>query len=193
LQAPDAQRPEEGEGAMPAAKIMLIRHAEKPNGDGGPGLMPDGTQNPEALTATGWMRANALVGLFAPNGAAPRPPLGKPASLFASGSQSLRPKQTLAPLSASLGLPIITFLKGQEAELVAAVKAAEGSALISWQHEAIFEIATLILGRSNGVPLVWPGHRFDLVWVFDLQGDGTWSFVQAPELLLPGDSARPIT
>ena len=177
---------------MPATKIMLIRHAEKPNGDGGPGLMPDGTQNPEALTATGWIRANALVGLFAPNGAAQRPPLGRPASLFASGSQSLRPKQTLALLSASLGLPIMTFLKGQEAELVAAVKAAEGPALISWQHEAIPEIATLILGRSDGVPPVWPGHRFDLVWVFDLQGDGTRSFVQAPQLLMPGDSAKPI-
>jgi broad specificity phosphatase PhoE len=42
---------------MPTTKIMLIRHAEKPNGDAG--LMPDGTQNPEALTALGWTRANA--------------------------------------------------------------------------------------------------------------------------------------
>jgi len=109
------------------------------------------------------------------------------------GIAKLRPKQTLAPLAAALGLPIITFLKGQEAELVAAAKAAEGPALICWQHEAIPEIATLILGRADGVVPVWPGHRFDLVWVFDLQGDGTWSFVQAPELLLPGDSARPIT
>ena len=71
---------------MPAAKIMLIRHAEKPNGEAG--VMPDGTENPEALTATGWKRANALVGLFDPaNGAGPRPPLAKPASLFASGSR----------------------------------------------------------------------------------------------------------
>ena len=51
---------------MPAAKIMLIRHAEKPNGDGGPGLMPNGVENPRALTLTGWKRANALVGLFNP-------------------------------------------------------------------------------------------------------------------------------
>ena len=64
---------------MPTTKIMLIRHAEKPNGDGGPGLMPDGAQNPEALTALGWTRANALVGLFAPaNEAGPRPPLARP-------------------------------------------------------------------------------------------------------------------
>ena len=178
---------------MPVAKIMLIRHAEKPNGDGGPGLMPDGTENPEALTALGWRRANALVGLFAPADAfAPRPPLARPASLFASGSQSLRPKQTIAPLAATLNLRITTFLKGQEAQLAAAVKAAEGPALISWQHEAIPAIAASIRGGANGIPPVWPGHRYDLVWVFDLNADGTWSFMQAPELLLPGDSAKPI-
>ena len=178
---------------MPTTKIMLIRHAEKPNGNGGPGLMPDGAQNPEALTALGWTRANALVGLFAPaNEGGPRPPLARPASLFASGSQSLRPKQTIAPLAVSLNLSVTTFLKGQEAQLVAAVKAAEGPALVSWQHEAIPAIATLIRGQADGVPPVWPGHRFDLVWVLDLRDDGTWSFAEAPQLLLPGDSAKPI-
>jgi hypothetical protein len=113
-------------------------------------------------------------------------------SLFASGSESLRPKQTITSLAAALNLPITTLLKGQEAQLVAAVKAAEGPALVSWQHEAIPEIAALVRGRADGIPPVWPGHRFDLVWVFDLNADGTWSFVQAPQLLLAGDSAKPI-
>jgi broad specificity phosphatase PhoE len=177
---------------MPATRIMVIRHAEKPNGDDGPGLMHDGTQNPEALTAVGWTRANALVGLFAPSGAPPRPPFARPAALFASGSQSLRPKQTIAPLAAALNLPITTFLKGQEAQLVAAVKSAEGPALISWQHEAIPEIAALIRSSADGVPPFWPGHRFDLVWMFDLSANGAWSFAQAPQLLMPGDSWKPI-
>ena len=126
---------------MPTTKIMLIRHAEKPNGNGGPGLMPDGAQEPRGPDRTGWTRANALVGLFAPaNEDGPRPPLARPASLFASGSESLRPKQTIAPLAVSLNLSVTTFLKGQEAQLVAAVKEAEGPALVSWQHEAIPEI-----------------------------------------------------
>ena len=176
---------------MPATKIMVIRHAEKPNGE--PGIMPDGSQNPEALTATGWKRANALVGLFDPaNGASPRPPLAKPKSLFASGSESLRPKQTITPLATALNLPIATFLKGQEDRLVEAAKGAEGPTLIAWQHEAIPLIASLIRGGADGIPPSWPGHRFDLVWVFDLQGNGTWSFAQAPQLLLPGDSSKPI-
>ena len=178
---------------MPAAKIMLIRHAEKPNGDGGPGLMPNGVENPRALTLTGWKRANALVGLFnPPDGALPRPPLARPKSLFASGSDSLRPKQTLAPLATALNLSIRTFLKGQEPELVAAVKASEDPVLISWQHEALPTIAGLIRGGADGVPPNWPGHVYDLVWVLDLQPSGAWSFTQVPELIMPGDSEKPI-
>jgi broad specificity phosphatase PhoE len=178
---------------MAASKIMVIRHAEKPNGDGGPGLMPNGAENPRALTATGWNRANALVNLFnPPDGAVPRPPLAKPSSLFASGSESLRPKQTVAPLAAALNLSVRTFLKGQEAELVAAAKKAEDPVLISWQHEAIPDIAGLIRGAADGVPPKWPDHRFDLIWVFDLQPSGAWSFAQVPELIMPGDSAKPI-
>jgi hypothetical protein len=178
---------------MPAAKIMLIRHAEKPNGDGGPGLMPNGVENPRALTLTGWKRANALVGLFnPPDGALPRPPLARPKSLFASGSDSLRPKQTLAPLATALNLSIRTFLKGQEPELVAAVKASEDPVLISWQHEALPTIAGLIRGGADGVPPSWPGHVYDLVWVLDLQPSGAWSFTQVPELIMPGDSDKPI-
>jgi broad specificity phosphatase PhoE len=178
---------------MPAAKIMLIRHAEKPNGDGGSGYMPNGAENPRALTLTGWKRANALVGLFnPPDGALPKAPLAKPGSLFASGSESLRPKQTIAPLAAALNLSIRTFLKGQEVELVAAVKKAEDPVLISWQHEAIPEIASLIRGSPDGVPPKWPPDRFDLVWVFDLQASEAWSFAQVPEVVMPDDSTKPI-
>jgi hypothetical protein len=178
---------------MPAAKIMLIRHAEKPNGDDGPGLMPNGVENPRALTLIGWKRANALVSLFnPPDGALPRPPLAKPTSLFASGSDSLRPKQTLAPLATALNLPVRTFLKGQEPELVAAVKKAEDPVLISWQHEALPVIAGLIRGGTDGVPSRWPAHVYDLVWVLDLQASGGWSFTQVPKLVMPGDTETTI-
>lgn len=177
---------------MPAAKIMLIRHAEKPDDDRAPGVMPNGAENPRALTLNGWKRANALVDLFNPAGALPRPPLAKPMSLFASGSDSPRPKQTLAPLAAALNLPVRTFLKGQEPELVAAVKKADGPVLISWQHEALPAIAGLIRGGADGVPPRWPGHVYDIVWVLDLQASGAWSFAQIPELVMPGDSEKPI-
>ena len=173
------------------AKIMVIRHAEKPNGE--PGVMSEGAENPKALTATGWKRAAALVGLFDPPSGQFAPHLARPARLFASGSESLRPQQTIAPLSEALKLPIdATFLKGEEARLVAAAKAAGGVVLIAWQHEAIPEIASLILGSPSGVPAKWPGQRYDVVWVFDRQDGDVWSFSQTPEGLLPGDSTEPI-
>jgi broad specificity phosphatase PhoE len=168
-------------------KIMVIRHAEKPNGE--PGLMPDGTENPRALTATGWRRAEALVGFFArPSD----PAIAVPGTIYASTSKSLRPQQTVAPLAADLGLAVLTFEKGAEDELVRAAVHAGGAVLIAWQHEAIPEIARLIRGGTRGVPERWPGDRFDLVWVFDRQDGDTWSFSQVPQQLMPGDIATPI-
>jgi broad specificity phosphatase PhoE len=186
---------------MPQTKIMVIRHAEKPGEPTDePGLMPDGSQNDKALTATGWKRADALVGLFDPaNGKFANPHLARPNTLFASANSiatdSLRPEQTITPLAKALNLPIKTrFTKGQEAELVEAAKQAGGVILIAWQHELIPAIADLIRdGDKKGVPQHWPGHaRFDLVWVFDLKDSGKWSFTQVPQLLLPGDSPDPI-
>jgi hypothetical protein len=31
-----------------------------------------------------------------------------------------------------------------------------------------------------------------MVWVFDLEADGSWSFKQVPQLVLYGDSDQPI-
>src|ERR1700741_2498800 len=109
---------------MATTQIMLIRHAERPTGDGG--VMQDGTANPEALTARGWQRANALVQLFVPpDGHFTNPDLATPRTIFASGighhSKSLRPQQTVTPLAAKLGLSINTnFLKGDESALAQA-------------------------------------------------------------------------
>jgi hypothetical protein len=182
---------------MPTTKIMVIRHAEKPNGDGG--LMPDGTPNPEALTVIGWQRAGALVTLFAPPGGHfADPHLATPQTIHAAGvahhSASLRPQQTVAPLAAKLTLPLKTdFPKGDEAALMQAAKTIGGVVLIAGEHEAIPGIAQLILGSNQGIPQHWPSDRFDLVWVFDRPDtNGPWSFTQVPQRLLAGDSADPI-
>jgi hypothetical protein len=59
-------------------------------------------------------------------------------------------------------------------------------------NEALPTIAALIRGGSDGVPPKWPGHVYDLIWVLDLQASGDWSFTQIPELVMPGDSEKPI-
>jgi broad specificity phosphatase PhoE len=183
---------------MPASKIMVIRHAEKPNG--GQGVMPDGSASPEALTPAGWQRAGALVGLFAPpSGHFADARLATPQAVYASGvahhSSSLRPQQTVAPLAAKLGSPVNTdHPKGDEAALVQAVTRIGGTVLIAWEHEAIPAIASLVLGGNQGIPQHWPDDRFDLVWVFDRpDSGGAWSLTQVPQRLLAGDRTDPIS
>jgi broad specificity phosphatase PhoE len=182
---------------MSTAKIMVIRHAEKPNGAAG--VMPDGTVDPEALTPTGWQRAGALVGFFLPPGGHfADPHLATPQAVYASGvarhSESLRPQQTVAPIAAKLRLSVNTnHAKGDEAALVEAATMIGGTVLIAWEHEAIPAIAALLLGASQGIPQHWPDDRFDLVWVFDRpNGRGVWTFTQVPQRLLAGDRNDPI-
>jgi len=189
-----------------ARKIMLIRHAEKPEG-AVQGVDVNGNDGKEFLIVQGWQRAGALVRFFAP--ASPefqRPGIEQPQFLFASGpvskeqkqagngSKSFRPEQTITPLSQLLGNTInLNFVEGEEAQVAAAATACAGVVLIAWQHEEIPTIADAILGKTGVVPSTWPGNRFDVVWVFDLSQDGEYSFSQAPQMLLAGDLPSVIT
>jgi hypothetical protein len=185
---------------MPATKIMLIRHAEKPSDDGSvQGVSPAGTPDTEALIVRGWQRAGALVRFFAPvRGALVDQRLATPRAIFASAvakhSKSSRPQQTVLEIAAVLKLSLILdFPKGDEAALVAKAIAEDGPVLIAWEHEAIPAIANRIIGNSTTCPQNWPGSRFDLVWVFDRQGpSAAWSFSQVPQMLLSGDGPQPI-
>ena len=86
-------------------------------------------------------------------------------------SKSKRPLQTIKPLALELNVaPKLDFGKGQEAALAKQVLAQSGVILISWQHEAIGEIARNLVagnGPKATIPAQWPGDRFDIVWVFD--------------------------
>jgi hypothetical protein len=183
-----------------ADKIMLIRHAEKPD-DPPPtfGVDEAGQQNPEELTVRGWQRAGALASLFSPRTAQGRDPaLATPQAIFstkaAHHARSLRPQHTVAPLAARLGIaPNLDFAVGQENDLAGAAQAAQGAVLISWHHEAIPAIANAILGNATTCPQHWPGERFDMIWVFDRDaGQASWHFSQVPQLLLARDTASPI-
>jgi len=175
-------------------KIIIIRHAEKPDGDAG--VAPDGSPDGEALTVRGWQRSGALLGLFAPAGGhVAGSLLATPQVIFAPGighhSSSKRPQQTVTPLAEKLGLAIDTsHLKEDAAALAQAAIGAGGVVLIAWEHERIPDIARGIAGDNPPTPQLWPDDRFDIVWIFDrnpIAASGTWSFSQAPQLLLAGD------
>jgi hypothetical protein len=186
---------------MPASKIMIVRHAEKPTEPGETpeidGVSADGQQDPEELIVRGWQRSGGLVRLFAPrDGHFVDPHLALPGTIFASGvahhSKSLRPQHTVLELANVLGLQLSTqFIKDDYDPMADAAVATNGIVLIAWEHQFIPAIGNRIVGNSTTVPQTWPGNRFDVVWVFDRQGAG-WAFSQVPQLLLSGDSATPI-
>lgn len=183
---------------MPATKIMLIRHAEKPDGDV-QGVTAAGAKDPEELVVRGWQRSGALVRLFAPrDGKFVDPHLAQPRTIFASAvgkhSNSLRPQHTVLELAQELRLKLDPrFPKGGEKDLAKAAVAATGPVLICWEHEDIPDIVNAIVGNNTTCPQKWDGSRFDLVWVLDRRtaNDG-WDFTQVPQLLLAGDSAKPV-
>lgn len=87
----------------------------------------------------------------------------------------------------------LRFPKGDEKDLAKAAVAATGPVLICWEHEDIPDIVNAIVGNNTTCPQKWDGSRFDLVWVLDRRtaNDG-WDFTQVPQLLLAGDSAKPV-
>jgi hypothetical protein len=164
---------------MPASKIMIIRHAEKPSTDNTvAGVSAAGASDPEELVVRGWQRSGALVRFFAPcNG-----PLVD--LRLAHDSRARHPPQ-MSSHSESC--------KGEETARADAAIAADGPVLIAWEHEGIPSIAIRILGNSTSCPQHWPGPGFDLVWVFNrTTPTGRWTFDQVPQMLLSGDSTAPI-
>jgi hypothetical protein len=187
---------------MPTAEatIYLIRHAEKPDG-GIVAVDENGGPDPESLIPRGWRRAGAWAAYFGPAG-----PVATPGRVFAAaaekekvaphdkvGSKSQRPIETVAETAQRLGLgaPDASVTKGQEQALVDKLNALDGVTLVCWQHEAIPQIADLLIG--SGAPSPWPGDRFDVVWRFRRPAGATaWTFDQLCPQLLSGDLATPI-
>jgi len=197
----------------PPTKIMIVRHAEKPEVKNQPpfGMNTDGVQDWESLIIQGWQRAGALAVLFDPSrGPLQDSGLVAPTLIYASnprtvqgvladsdstheGSKSRRPLETITPLATKLGLrPDLSFAKGEEKKLADEVLSRSEAVLIAWQHQDIPKLVDHLVKSSattNPVPQEWPGHRFDLVWVLTPPASSTapWGFGQVPQLLLVGD------
>jgi hypothetical protein len=191
-----SKRSATGGGAVTApagALIMVIRHGEKPATKSAAGIDLNGLPDTHSLTEQGWMRAAYLPDLFAPADDGGGSVLPTPTVIYASGQgqgdgEGTRPRQTVGPLAAALGIVVdTTFSRGQEADLVAAAASEPGPVLICWQHQSIPAIGAAFGNVSPAPPDMWPDDQYDMVWAFGSTGDG-WQFAQVSEGLLPGDS-----
>lgn len=182
-----------------ATKIMLVRHAEKPDKDSAPyGVTHKGERNKESLQVRGWQRAGALISLFAPPNGTFTASLAKPQFFFASKplkrKGSRRPIETITPLAEKLAIEINSdYQRADFDNMLEEVFSCRGVVMISWQREYIPEIALKILDDRKIAPADWPEDCFDMIWVFDLdRASGKYKFKQVPQKLLMGDSRTPI-
>lgn len=183
-----------------APKIMLIRHGEKPH-ESFKGVTHLGDHNKHSLIVPGWARAGALAVLFRPfDGHFQHESLATPHHLYAtrpdSEGHSRRELELFYPLSVLLSLRINNEYDNSEAQCRAMADAAmahDAPVLICWHHGTIPHVANHFLKGSKATcPQVWDSARFDMVWVFDLQPDRTYSFTQVPQNLMIGDLNTPI-
>lgn len=176
---------------MSPTKIMVIRHAEKPVPDGAPGIAPDGSLNPKSLSQAGWDRARMLVSFFSqPTASA----IDKPDALFAAAPDqgSQRPYETVLLLARALWPEPeqsqrfnAAIVKEDVQGLAAAVMAASGVVLVSWEHKLI-PAAVSALPNAPATPTKWPSDRFDVVWILTARQD-SWDFEQTPQRLMESD------
>jgi hypothetical protein len=180
--------------------LMIIRHAEKPlPTEPVRGISPSGRQDKRSLTVDGWLRAGALVELFAPMRGRPPAGLWRPDAVYAAAARhgrSRRSIETVEPLARQLGLEVDDrYEPGQEAQLTAELVDHPGATLVSWHHKSLSKIVHKLQETTGEItpapPPHWPADRYDMVWVFVREGDG-WRFAQVPQLLLPGDQPVPI-
>jgi phosphohistidine phosphatase SixA len=156
--------------------VMIIRHAEKPDGEKDPNLSPRGFQRADAL-------ATVIPAHF------PRPDY-----LFATKKSkgSNRPIETITPLSKAIGEPIDSrFDDDRFSELAHYVltdpQYAGKTVLIAWHHQKISELAKAL--GVNDAPDKWNSKVFDRVWEITYDS-GTVTFKDMPQNALPGDSDK---
>lgn len=188
----------EAGGSAGAQVIMIVRHGEKPpEGGGAPhGITRDGDHDRHALITRGWARAGALVGLFAPVDASPRPPLVRPERVYAAhptDGKHRRESETVSLVADQLGVRLeMPCAVGQEDELAARVREHDGATLVCWDHLRIPHLVQSFGVIEPPVPAAWPPERFDMVYLLTRTSPGSYALTQVPQLLLPGDSPEPI-
>jgi broad specificity phosphatase PhoE len=151
--------------------IFIIRHAEKTDDSNDPHLSEKGRRRAAALPSYGFPALSAVFAAM-------------------TTSESARPVETITPLAVARQLVIGAEVKDKEfptlVEHVLAKKLDGKDILICWHHKEIPHL-TRALGVNLARSHKWP-DVYDRVWVLTYLIDGTVSFEDRPQRLLPGDS-----
>jgi hypothetical protein len=134
------------------ARLLIMRHAEK-----------TGDKRDKDLSDAGWARAEKLA-TFIPQA------IGKPDFLIAASNsvKSKRPKQTLEPLGAELGLDIWAELDDEEVdelvdELARTPEWAGKFGIVSWRHSDLPRLIGALGAPAGSYPDPWDSAVYDLM------------------------------
>jgi broad specificity phosphatase PhoE len=165
------------------AHILIIRHAEKPEGD-----------TSVSLSTRGKERARALRNLFKKSETRPKK-FPTPDFIFATkdSKNSHRPKETVTPLAKRLKLTIDDSyanadFKKLAKEILENPKYAGKTVLICWHHGTMPELAQNL--KATDAPKHLKDTVFDRVWRIEYDKAGKARFRDMPQQLLAGDSAK---
>lgn len=146
--------------SMTSGRILLMRHAEKPDHPLDPNLSQEGHQ-----------RAKHLVGFIEKT-------FGIPAFLFASANSdhSRRPLETIEPLSRAFGVPIDLRFADQDypalaAELLKNSRYQGQLILICWHHKHLPSLAHALGAKHGDYPDLWDPKVFNLIVELNFIGE----------------------
>jgi phosphohistidine phosphatase SixA len=150
--------------------ILVMRHAEKPDGDTDPHLSPAGQARAEKL-------ASYIPKTF-----------GKPDFIFAAAKskESDRPVETVDPLSKTAGIPIHDKIadKDYEAlanELLTKPHLADQRIVVCWHHGHIPSLVCALGAKAGDYPDPWDPKVFNLILKLDFPASGKPDVVKISE------------
>ncbi|MGA2657674.1 MAG: hypothetical protein ABSH34_09160 [Verrucomicrobiota bacterium] len=170
-------------GLARPARVILLRHAEKPADESDGYLSERGKARARALAA--FLTMEAVLGTN-----------GQPAALFAPkatrGGHTFRPRQTLEPLGEHLRLSVQTpYGPSDYAALAKRVLSDPGldgkAVVVCWIHDYLPALA-----KALGVepkPARWKASVYDRLWIVTYEGHNA-VLSDLPQNLLPGDSTK---
>ncbi len=165
------------------ARVILLRHAEKPADESEVHLSERGTTRARALAA--FLTTEPVLGTN-----------GQPAALFAPKvtrrGHTFRPHQTLEPLGEHLKLSVQTPYGPSDyaalAKHILSDPALDGkTVIVCWIHDYLPALATALGVKPK--PARWKGSVYDRVWIVTYK-DRNAVLVDLPQHLLPGDSTE---
>lgn len=146
---------------MAPVRILVMRHAEKPDDPGDPNL-----------SAPGRARAKALAAWYLEG-------LGPPDFIFAAAPSrhSERPVQTVQPLAEALGIALHTSYADKDygalADTLLSKPEFEGKAiLVCWHHGNIPGLMWTLGAPEGSYPDPWAPAVFNLILATDFLSDG---------------------